>query len=118
MSVEEWIAKKARGWHADVVRRLVAIGQRAAPSATLAIKWGQPVFADSGPVAFIKVAKAHVTFGFWRGVELGHGAGVLEGGARMKHLKIHASDALDEKLITALLKEAVALNRTRGDPTR
>lgn len=118
MSVEDWVARKVQGWQATVVERLLAICRRAAPTATPAIKWGQPVVEENGPVAFIKVAKAHVTFGFWRGADLDDKRGLLEGGERMKHVKIAASDALDEKQIAAWLRQAVALNRKKGNSTR
>jgi hypothetical protein len=43
--------------------------------------------------------------------------GLLEGGAVMRHLKITAAEAVDEKLIADLVRQAVALNRAKGDPT-
>ena len=73
---------------------------------------------EDGPVAFIKVAKAHVTFGFWRGADLTDSKGVLEGGERMKHAKITSLEAPDEKTLSVLLPEAIALNRKGGDPTQ
>jgi hypothetical protein len=116
-SVDDWVRNKATGWQAQVVERLLSVAQRAAPGATLSVKWAQPVLDQNGPVAFIKVAKAHVTFGFWRGAELDDSKGVLEGGAVMKHLKITSPDAVDERLITGLVRQAVALNHSKGDPT-
>jgi hypothetical protein len=118
MPVEDWVKTKAHGWQLEVVTRLVAMARKVAPRATISIKWGQPVVEESGPVAFIKVAKAHVTFGFWRGADLADPKGALEGGERMKHVKISSPEALDEKLLAALLKQAVSLNRTLGDPTK
>jgi hypothetical protein len=101
-----------------LIGKLLAIAKRAAPGATVSIKWGQPVFEQNGPFAFIKPAKAHVTFGFWRGAELSDAMGVLEGGDRMKHMKITSPDALDEPRLTVLVREAVKLNQTKGDPSR
>jgi len=117
MAVDEWVRKKAQGWQAAEVERLIAIVRKAAPDAAASIKWAQPVFELEGPFAFIRVAKAHVTFGFWRGAELEDPKGVLEGGAIMRHLKIPAAGELDESLVTRLVKQAVALNRAKGDPT-
>ena len=114
----EWIEKKAPGWQKAVVTRLIDLVNRAAPGATVSIKWGQPVFEHHGPMAFIKPAKMHVTFGFWRGAELTDSAGLLEGGERMKHLKITSQDALDPKIVTALVKQAASLNAAKGDPTK
>ena len=101
---------------AMAIRRLV---RAAAPQATESIKWGQPVFDDHGPFAYIKKASAHLTFGFWRGGELDAGRGILEGsGTRMAHLKITDVDHVDEKQLAALIKAAVSLNRAKGDPTK
>jgi hypothetical protein len=118
MPVDAWVDAKASGWQKAVISRLIRLVKRAAPGASVSIKWGQPVFEHHGPMAFIKPAKAHVTFGFWRGAELSDDAGVLEGGERMKHVKITSLDALDEELLAALVREAAALNGSRGDPTR
>ena len=70
MSLEAFIDRLA-GWQVTLVRRLIALVRKAAPGATAAIKWGQPVFESDGPFAFIRPAKTHVTFGFWRGSEIG-----------------------------------------------
>lgn len=118
MSVDAWVKAKTSGWHADVVKRCIAVTMRAAPDATVSIKWAQPVFELNGPFAFIKPATAHVTFGFWRGAELGDPAGVLEGGERMKHVKITKDDPLNEARIATLVREAASLNRAKGDPTK
>jgi hypothetical protein len=118
MPVAEWVKTKMKGWQSDVVSRLLAAAGRAAPDATVSIKWGQPVFEHGGPVAFIKPAKAHITFGFWRGAELKDAAGILEGGSRMKHMKIDSPAALDEARVVAYFREAVELNRRKSDPTK
>jgi hypothetical protein len=118
MPVEEWIEAKARGWHAAVIRNVLAMTHKVAPKASVVIKWGQPVIEENGPVAFVKVAKQHVTFGFWRGADLTDTKGVLEGGDRMKHVKIRSEDAFDERTLSTLLRQAVSLNRKDGDPTR
>jgi hypothetical protein len=118
MPVEQWVTAKTSGWQRDVVARLLAIAKRAAPGATVSIKWGQPVFELNGPFAFIKPAKAHVTFGFWRGAELQDPTGALEGGDRMKHVKINSPEALNEARLLAFVREAVTLNQAAGNPTR
>jgi hypothetical protein len=117
-SVDDWVRTKTKGWQAQVVERLLSIARKAAPGATLSIKWAQPVLEQNGPFAFIKVAKAHITFGFWRGAELQDPKGLLEGGEVMKHLKIASADGVDERLIVGLVRQAVALNESKGDPTK
>lgn len=119
MPVEDWVKTKVTGWQRLTVQKLLSVARRAAPDASVSIKWGQPVFDHNGPLAFIKPAKAHVTFGFWRGAEIEDVSGVLDGsGTLMRHLKITSSADLDERLIAAMIKQAVELNRKKGDPTR
>lgn len=118
-SVEHWIAKKAKGWQADAIRAIVRLVAKVAPKSAAAIKWGQPVFDHNGPFAYVRPSSKHLTFGFWRGAELAGGKGKLEGdGMRMRHLKIPSLAHLDEKLAALLIRQAVKLNRGKGDPTR
>jgi hypothetical protein len=118
MSMEDYIDKKLSGWQAEATRRLVALVARAAPSSTAAIKWSQPIFEDNGPFAFIKPAKAHLSFGFWRGAELTDKKGLLSRGDRMGHIKFTSLEAIDEAALEPLVREAVRLNREKGSPTR
>jgi hypothetical protein len=118
MSVEAWVKAKAKGWQGELVHKLVAVARAAAPDAEVTIKWNQPVVLQNGPVAFIKPAKAHVTFGFWRGAELADPDEKLEGGDRMKHLKLPSPEALDEAQLKRWVRAAVALNVKKGDPSR
>jgi hypothetical protein len=90
------------------------------PDAIESIKWGQPVFELNGPIVFIRSAREHVTFGFWRGADLeAQGFVGLEGeGERMRHLKISSLDQIDHDIIGRLVDAAAELNRVHGDPTR
>jgi hypothetical protein len=116
-SVDDYAAKVS-GWQADAVRAIAGLVQRVAPAATSAIKWAQPVFELDGPFAFVRAAAKHVTLGFWRGGELKDPKGALEGdGTRMKHIKLKSA-ALDEQLLGGFIREAVALNKAKGDPTK
>ncbi len=119
MEIEAYIAAKAPGWQADAVRQLLAIAAKDAPGAQIAIKWGQPVLSQNGPMMFIKPNKAHVTFGFWRGGEMKDPTGVLEGtGDRMRHLKLASAAEIREDVLRPLVAQAVALNREKGDPSK
>jgi hypothetical protein len=111
--------EKLDGWQAQVAAVLIDLVRRAAPEATLAIKWAQPVFDDHGPFAYVKPAKAHLTFGFWRGADLHDPKRLLEtSGSRMAHMKLQGPDDVDAAAIVALVKQAVRMNRSEGDPTR
>ena len=103
---------------AAIGRRLdaIAVAEVGAPGS---IKWGQPVWEAGGPVAYLRGASRHVTFGLWRGADLTDPEGRLAGqGTRMRHLRFASLAELDEALVRRLLREAVALNARRGDPTR
>ena len=117
-SVDDW-AKKLTGWQADALKIIRALVTRHAPDATLQMKWGQPVWEQNGPFAWLRPAAKHVSFGFWRGTELSDPGGHLEGdGDRMRHLKMTSAADLKTLPIEGFVKQAVALNRTNGDPTK
>jgi hypothetical protein len=118
MPVSDWVKKKTSGWQTEVIGVLLEVAAKAAPKATVSIKWGQPVIEHNGPVAWVKPAKAHVAFGFWRGRELTGGARLEGSGDRMAHVKIASPDALDAKWIAAMVREAVSLNERLGDPSK
>ena len=112
-------AKRLPEWQKQVLEQLASLIGEAAPNVTSTIKWAQPVFEHNGPLAFVKPAKKHVTFGFWRGSELSDPHGLLQGaGSRMKHLKLAKEDAIPITLLQRLVAEAVRLNEKHGDPTR
>ena len=117
-SIEEY-AKVLGDWRSDTVMELDAIVRKAAPKASAGIKWAQPIYELGGPIAFIKSAKAHVTIGFWRGTELKDPKGLLEGsGSKMAHIKIKQATGIPRTQVAAWVKEAAALNLTKGDPTK
>ena len=116
-TIEGFIADQD-DWRGDAARQIDAIVKEAAPKAVGSIKWAQPVYEQSGPFAFIKVNKAHLTFGFWRGTELTDPDGILEGkGDRMKHVKVRSMEDIDTTQFAAWIREAVRLNEVEGDPT-
>jgi hypothetical protein len=116
-SVDDW-AKKLTGWQADALKIIRALVTQHAPNATLVMKWGQPVWEQNGPFAWLRPATKHVSFGFWRGAEMSDPDGHLEGdGDRMRHLKVTNADDLAELPIEGFVKQAIALNGSKGDPT-
>jgi hypothetical protein len=116
--VDEYVAS-LEGWKADVVAALRQIVLDAAPGAEEAIKWSQPVYSTNGPCIYMKAFKNSVNFGFWWGVHLDDPKGLLQGtGEKMRHVKLTSVDDLDEEALARLVRQAVELNQTRGDPTR
>ncbi len=117
-NVDDW-AKNLNGWQADAMKVIRALVTRHAPGANLVMKWGQPVWEQNGPFAWLKPAAKHVSFGFWRGAELVDPEGHLEGdGDRMRHLKVTSTEDLKELPIEGFVKQAIALNDDKGDPTK
>jgi hypothetical protein len=116
MPIEEWLRTEVSGWQRDLIEKLVALTRKAAPKATISIKWRQPTLEANGPFAFIKPAKAHVTFGFFRGTELADPTGLLvqKDGARMKLIRYTSDGPIDARALSALIKDAVAQNLEKG----
>jgi hypothetical protein len=106
-------------WRAAAVRALVDTIQRTAPEARGSIKWAQPVFDVNGPCIWIKAHARNVNIGFWRGAEFEDSHRRLSGdGDRMRHVTVREGESIDEDALTDYIRQAVALNRAKGDPTR
>ncbi|HEX4512862.1 MAG TPA: DUF1801 domain-containing protein [Polyangiaceae bacterium] len=118
VSVDDYLTKVAP-WQRMVIEKLRVVVKAAAPSAVESIKWGQPVYEHKGPFAYIKAHAAQVNFGFWRGAELDDTKRMLQGeGERMRHVKILETHVIDELTLAAFVKQAIALNDKKGDPTK
>ena len=110
---------KLDGWRAEAVAKLDQLVTAAAPKCVSGIKWAQPVYEQGGPFAYIKAHKNHVNFGFLWGVDLPDPQGLLEGtGDKMRHVKITSTSDIQPAALKALVKAAVKLNQTHGDPTK
>jgi hypothetical protein len=107
------------GWQRDCVMSLRA-SVRAAAALDEVVKWGHLVYLSNGPVLLIRAEERRVLFGFWRGQRLrAIEPGLKPGGKyEMATLELHEGDALDSAIARRLARQAVALNRKIGDPTR
>lgn len=104
---------------AEIVSSLRQLVRGAAPTASEAFKWAQPVYEENGPFAYIKAFKSYVNFGFWRGVDIPDPQGILQGGGtKMKHIKLASAKDIRKKAFQNMVRAAVRLNRTKGDPTK
>lgn len=102
-----------------IVQRLRELVRDAAPEAAETLKWSQPVFEANGPFAQIDAHENHVNFGFWRGAMLKAPIGVLQDGDQaMRHLKVFSLEDIKADILRTLVRQAVLLNETLGDPTR
>jgi hypothetical protein len=104
---------------AKIVANVRQIVRQAAPEATESFKWAQPVYETNGPFCYIKAFKNYVNFGFWRGVDLDDPQGLLQGtGEKMRHVKLADVADIDEPVFSSFVRQAVALNLQKGDPTK
>ena len=117
-TVDGYIAGLA-DWQAEIVISLRKIILDAAPDAKELIKWAQPVYEKGGPLAYIKAFKNAVNFGFWRGVDLEDPKNLLQGsGEKMRHVKLTGLDQIQSQVFADFVKQALALNLEKGDPTK
>lgn len=118
MTVDKYVATKAKAPWKAVMAELRQTVRTACPEATETIKWGQVVFECGGPFAWMKAFNNYVGFGFWRGAELEDPDRILHGtGNRMRHIKLDDPDTLPIAKIDALVRQSVDLNRRKGSPT-
>jgi hypothetical protein len=84
------------------------------------VKWGHLVYAANGPVLLIRAEDERVLFGFWRGRRLRAIEPRLQPGGKYEMATIELREGMTIKpaAATRLAREAVALNRALGDPTK
>jgi hypothetical protein len=117
-TIDEYVAA-LDGWRQGVAAELVALVRTTIPQATGAIKWAQPVFESNGPAVWIKAFPKTVSIGFWRGAELDDPHGLLVGdGDVMRHVKVGETTPIPRDAIAGYVRQAVALNAAKGNPTR
>jgi len=107
-----------RGWRRELVEPLRAL-VRSAGKLEEVIKWGHLVYVSNGPVLLIRAEDERVLFGFWRGQRLRDIDPRLKPGGKyeMATMVFTADSAVDAARVTKLVKAAIRLNRTLGDPT-
>jgi hypothetical protein len=117
-AVDSYITE-LEGWKGEVVSRVRQIILNAAPEANESIKWAQPVYESDGPFAYIRAFQNTVNFGFWRGIDIKDPKGRLQGsGGKMRHVKLSSLDDIDESTFSDLIRQAIEMNRLKGDPTK
>ena len=116
-SPEEYV-QSIGGWQRERVDMLRAIALRVGDSDET-VKWGHLVYMANGPAFLIRAEEHRVLFGFWRGKRLLDieprmtGTGKYE----MKTLDLRETTAIDAAVAERLVREAIRLNRTIGNPT-
>ena len=115
-SPEEYV-QSISGWQRDRVDMLRGIAAKVS-GAEETVKWGHLVYRANGPCFLIRAEHNRVLFGFWRGKRLLDieprmtGTGKYE----MKTLDLREDTPIDPAVAEALIREAIQLNRTVGNP--
>ncbi len=117
-------SKKAEGdWRGEMLARLRALIKEADPEMIEERKWrkpsngmvGVPVWSHNGIVCTGETYKNAVKMTFAKGAELKDPSGLfnssLEGHVR-RAIDVHEGDKLNEKALKALIRAAVALNKS------
>ena len=105
------------GWQRTRVDMLRSIARKVG-DAEESVKWGHLVYKANGPAFLIRAEEERVLFGFWRGKRLLDieprmtGTGKYE----MKTLDLRESTPIDPAVAETLIREAIRLNRTIGNP--
>jgi hypothetical protein len=103
-------------WRGTTLSRIRALIKRADPDVVEEWKWrGVPVWSDHGMICTGEIYKSVVKVTFAKGASLKDPSGLfnssLEGNVR-RAIDFHEGDKLDDKALTALIRAAVALNKS------
>ena len=103
---------KLKSPYKEIVERIRAAVNEAAPRATEAIRWGMPVWTNPGMLCYTAIAKDYVRFGFYRaGIIEGDAQGLaIEGSSKMAHVKIRSVDELRPALFRQWVTKATSLD--------
>jgi len=112
------------GWRGTMLSRLRALIKQADPEVVEELKWkkptnpaGVPVWSDDGMICTGEVYKDHVKVTFARGASLDDPHGLFNaslGGNLRRAIDVHESGDIDDAAFKALVRAAVALNKTTG----
>jgi hypothetical protein len=107
-----------RGWQKKCVTGL-RTAVRASARLDEQVKWGNLVYFANGPVLMIRAENERVLFGFWRGKRLHVIDPRLQASGKyeMATLQLREGSAISTAVVRRLVKEAVRLNKSIGDPT-
>jgi hypothetical protein len=107
------------GWRRKCVTELRA-AVNAEAKLDEVVKWGHLVYLSNGPALLIRAEEERVLFGFWRGQRLSDIEPRLKPGGKyeMATLDLREGMTIKPAIARKLVKEAVKLNKTLGDPAR
>ena len=102
-------------WRGEMLSRLRALIKQAVPDVAEEWKWATPVWSHNGLICTGETYKKVVKMTFAKGASVKDPSGLfnssLEGNVR-RAIDFHEGDKLDEKALKALIRAAVALNKS------
>jgi hypothetical protein len=102
-------------WRGAMLARLRALIKQAEPDVIEEWKWGIPVWSCHGLICTGETYKKAVKTTFAKGASIADPSGLfnasLDGNVR-RAIDFHEGDALDEKALKALVRAAVAFNKS------
>jgi hypothetical protein len=102
-------------WRGAMLSRLRTLIKEADPEVTEEWKWSNPVWSHDGLICTGETYKKVVKMTFAKGASLKDPSGLfnssLEGNVR-RAIDFHEGEKLDEKALKALIRAAVALNKS------
>ena len=104
-------------WRTEMLARIRILIEDADPEAVEELKWrGVPVWSHGGIICTGETYKSTVKMTFAKGASLEDPAGLfnasLEGNTR-RAIDFHEGDKINEKALMALIRAAVALNKSK-----
>ena len=103
-------------WRGEMLARIRALIKAADPDVVEEWKWSNPVWSHDGLICTGETYKKVVKTTFAKGAALADPAGLfnssLDGNVR-RAIDFHEGDKLDEKALKALIRAAVALNKSQ-----
>jgi hypothetical protein len=106
------------GWQSLYAQSLRSAVREAAELQEV-VKWGHLVYFSNGPALLIRAEDERVLFGFWRGKRLRAIEPRLKPGGKyeMATLELTQDTPLERLVVGKLVRQAVALNSSLGNPT-
>jgi len=110
-TTDEFIEKRVRPEHREIVERLREIMRELAPDAREVLTYGILGWRGNLVLAVISPTKKDVTFAFSNGAQFEDKYGLLKGvGKVSKHLKFKTVQDIDKGVVAYYLNQALALD--------